>query len=90
MSDPKLESLEDRIKEARKVSAPEPIKAPDNSMSDGMRAGSEFLAHVFGGAILGYAIDYFFGTLPWGLIVVCIGGFATGVWSANKAMNKKG
>lgn len=52
------------------------------------QAGSEFLASVLGGAILGYGIDWFFNTLPWGMIAFIILGFVSGVYRANESMKK--
>ena len=51
-----------------------------------MRAGSEFLAAVIGFAVMGYGIDYFFETKPWGMILLMILGFVAGVYTANKTM----
>jgi ATP synthase protein I len=48
-------------------------------MSRGFRLGSEFVAAVIVGAGLGYLVDMFLPTRPWGLIVLLLLGFAAGV-----------
>ncbi len=58
----------------------------------GARAGSEFLASVLAGAIIGYGIDWFFNVQPWGMIIFIILGFVSGTFRANTTMqqtNKK-
>jgi ATP synthase protein I len=44
-----------------------------------MRLGADFVAGVVVGAALGWGIDRFFGTAPWGLIIFLMLGFAAGV-----------
>ena len=51
-------------------------------------AGSIFLSSVIGGGLLGYGIDWFFGTLPWGLLFFIVMGFVSAVIQANAAMKK--
>ena len=44
-----------------------------------LRFGSEFVAGVIVGFVIGYTIDQLFGTSPWGMIVFLLLGFAAGV-----------
>lgn len=44
-----------------------------------VKLSSEFIAAVFVGAILGYVLDTFVGTAPWGMIVFLLLGFVAGV-----------
>ena len=44
-----------------------------------LRLSSEFVAGIVVGAALGWFIDRFFGTSPWGLIVFFLLGFGAGV-----------
>ena len=87
----KLDKLDKKVKEARKDSkvnqvdfdkveeeSPEAIKSA--------RAGSEFLASVFAGAFIGFGIDWYFNTTPWGVIIFILIGFISGVYRANSAM----
>ena len=44
-----------------------------------VKLSSEFIAGVVVGVVLGYVIDRFMGTSPWGLIVFLLLGFCAGV-----------
>lgn len=44
-----------------------------------MKLSSEFVAAVIVGALLGYLVDRFAGTAPWGMIVLLLLGFGAGV-----------
>ena len=46
-----------------------------------MRLSTEFIAGVLAGGILGWMFDHYLGTKPWGLIVLLMLGFATGVYN---------
>jgi ATP synthase protein I len=47
-----------------------------------LRLSSEFIAGIVVGAALGWAIDYYAGTSPFGLMVFLLLGFAAGVVNA--------
>lgn len=49
------------------------------SVAQAMKLSSEFIAGVLVGALIGWAIDRFAGTSPWGLIVFLLLGFVAGV-----------
>ncbi|MBC2884525.1 AtpZ/AtpI family protein [Ochrobactrum sp. CM-21-5] len=49
------------------------------SVAQAMKLSSEFIAGIVVGALLGWFIDRFAGTSPWGLIVFLLLGFAAGV-----------
>ena len=88
--DEKLKSLDARIEQAQKDSHAAPSPATDSvkSMHDnpGMRAGSQFVAHVIAGAILGWTIDHFAGTAPIFIASMILLGFGLGIYRANKAL----
>ena len=44
-----------------------------------MKLSSEFIAAIIVGAVLGYVLDRFVGTAPWGMIVLLLLGFCAGV-----------
>ncbi|WP_162651998.1 AtpZ/AtpI family protein [Lentilitoribacter sp. Alg239-R112] len=44
-----------------------------------IKLSSEFIAAIFVGALLGYLLDTYAGTAPWGMIVFLLLGFAAGV-----------
>ncbi|MEP1209169.1 MAG: AtpZ/AtpI family protein [Rhizobiaceae bacterium] len=49
------------------------------------RLSSEFIAGVVVGAGIGYLVDTFFGTSPWGMIVFLLLGFAAAVLNVMRA-----
>ena len=79
------DDLEAKIKAAREEVDEMPLDKPDNR---GMRAGSEFLAAVIGFTALGFGIDKYFNTTPWGMIILSILGFVGGVYTASKTMKE--
>ena len=54
-------------------------------VAQAFRLSSEFIAGVVVGGGIGYAIDAFFGTSPWGLIVFFLLGFATAILNVLRA-----
>ncbi|SFG75921.1 AtpZ/AtpI family protein [Methylobacterium gossipiicola] len=82
----RLKRLETQI-ERKRPSAPSG-SAPRSGSSTGpsplgqaMRLSTEFIAGVLAGGILGWMADHFLGTKPWGLIVLLMLGFLTGVYN---------
>ncbi len=49
-----------------------------SNLARGFQLSTEFVAGILVGGILGWAIDHFAGTSPWGLIVFLLLGFAAG------------
>ena len=84
----KDESFEKRLAAAQKKSMDH---VPDQTQSEesratGMRAGSEFIAAVFGGCVVGYGIGYLTGNIPLFLISFMFIGFGWGIYRAAKTM----
>ncbi|MCW5722699.1 MAG: AtpZ/AtpI family protein [Devosia sp.] len=52
----------------------------------GMRIGTEFVAAVIVGAVIGYLIDLGLGTSPWGLLIVMMMGFAAGILNVTRVV----
>ena len=48
-------------------------------MAQGLKIASEFVAGIAVGSLIGYGIDHFLGTSPFGLIIFLLFGFAAGV-----------
>jgi len=48
-------------------------------MAHGLRLSSELVAGVVVGGAIGYALDYWLGIRPWGVIVFVLLGFAAGM-----------
>lgn len=49
-----------------------------SNLARGFQLSSEFVAGILVGGIIGWSIDHFAGTSPWGLIVFLLLGFAAG------------
>ena len=78
--DPRISTLDERLKAARqredeRVNKP----APDGSDANyrlGNRVLAELVGGMVGGAFIGWVIDQFAGTSPWGLLVMLFVGVA--------------
>jgi len=55
-----------------------------------MRLGSEFVAAVLVGAVLGWGLDKLAGTAPWGMVIFLLLGFAAGVRNVIRASTNSG
>ncbi len=82
----RLKRLETRIEEKRPAASSDPLPrrgAPSGAspLGQAMRLSTEFTAGVLAGGILGWLFDQFLGTKPWGMIVLLMLGFATGVYN---------
>ncbi|WP_426228915.1 AtpZ/AtpI family protein [Pararhizobium sp. DWP3-4] len=91
MTENRKEGLEDRLKrlgsELSEKRKEDPKYAADEARAAQNRKGyqvaiklsSEFVAAIIVGALLGYLLDHFAGTAPWGMIVLLLLGFCAGV-----------
>ena len=79
----RLKSLGQRLDQAgprRASEEPASRPATDHSaLARGFRLSSELVAGVLVGAGLGWLIDRWLGTLPWGMFVFALLGFTAGV-----------
>jgi ATP synthase protein I len=73
-----LRDLRRRVAKARGEGASN-APPPQSAASLALRFGGEFGAAILVGALLGYGIDYFLHTSPWGLVIGLVLGFAAGV-----------
>ena len=88
----RLDQLESKLNKADETLR-EPDSGADSTQSAKNRAGiaqafrlsSEFIAGVVAGAGIGYLIDTFFGTSPWGMIIFLMLGFAAAVLNVMRA-----
>jgi ATP synthase protein I len=70
----------DRVGPGHAESGPSPRSSADMSaFARGMRLSAELVGGVVIGFILGWLLDRWLGTTPWGLIVFLLLGFAAGV-----------
>lgn len=72
--DARLESLDQRLKQAQHDEAVRTGTAQREGQDENYRLGNRVLAELIGGiaggALIGWVIDRFAGTSPWGLLVV--------------------
>ena len=98
-SDPELGDLSARLKDlsgriaAERHEQAESAKPPASmqNTSDyarGYRLVSEFAAGTLVGGLIGYGIDWLFGTLPFGLITFLLLGFGAGFLNLARAANR--
>lgn len=71
-ADPRLDSLDMQLKEARKAEAVRTVArdgVPAKGMRQGNRVLTELIAGPAGGALLGWFVDQWAQTTPWGLLI---------------------
>lgn len=94
VADAELARRLDRLSRALDVERQERAAAerpPSSSGKDyalAFRLASEFVAGVLVGAALGWTLDWFAGTSPWGLIVLLLLGFCAGVLNVMRVAGK--
>ena len=78
--DARLSSLDERLKDARLTEAQRAgVAKPDANYRQGMRVLGELIGPPFGGAVFGVALDSWFGTGHWLLLVLLFVGFGIGI-----------
>lgn len=90
--DARLSSLDDRLRRAERV---EEVRRPTvdemaGVRSTGMRAVQSLVGMPFGGAVIGWLLDHFFGTAPWLMLGLMFVGFLGGIIDVMKISNKSG
>ncbi|QQR35815.1 AtpZ/AtpI family protein [Devosia oryziradicis] len=55
-------------------------------LARGLRIGTEFIAAILVGSVLGYLIDLGLGTSPWGLLIMFLVGFAAGILNVTRVV----
>ena len=82
----------ERARRARESGRRAVDRASDQSsraaMGLGFRIGLELVVAVFVGVALGWAIDRWLGTRPWGMIVLFFLGVAAGMTNVYRAVNR--
>jgi ATP synthase protein I len=78
------EKLDSRRAEERAAEAAQRRQVAPG-MAQAIRLGAEFVAGVLVGAGLGWLIDLWLGTSPWGLVVFLLLGFVAGVLNVLRA-----
>ncbi|MCR6673543.1 AtpZ/AtpI family protein [Devosia ginsengisoli] len=57
-------------------------------MGRGVRIGTEFIAAILVGAVIGYLIDLGLGTRPWGMLIMFLVGFAAGILNVTRVVTQ--
>ena len=86
----RLKRLGKRLGEVRASRPPErspgaPPPADPSAMARGFRLSTELVGGVLLGAALGWLLDRWLGSSPWGLIVLVLLGFTAGVLNVMRA-----
>lgn len=85
-----LDKLKKQLDDAQKVSRPSARERlePRSPVGKVLNVGVELVAGVIVGVFLGLLIDWYFGTSPWGLIVLFVLGSAAGMLNVYRALTK--
>lgn len=97
-NDNRFDELDKRLKAAEDTAnGPKKTKeqtaeseATKKSIAIGLRMGTEFVAGVLVGVVFGLLIDHYFGTSPWGFIILFILGSCAGFANVYRAVNNMG
>ena len=86
----RLRHLGDRLSHVRPDAVSEQSQAPrpsadPSAIARGFRLSSELVAGVLVGAAIGWALDRWLGSSPWGMIVFLLLGFVAGVLNVMRA-----
>lgn len=65
----------------RKAAITEPDKGLGKALATGLRVSSELVAGVLVGGFLGWSIDRWLGTRPFGLLIMLMIGMVAGFWN---------
>ena len=61
------------------------VKADTSALARGFRLSAEFVAGILVGAAIGWLLDRWFGTAPWGMVMLLLLGFAGGILNMIRA-----
>lgn len=88
-------SLDERLRALKKEVRSEEAGDDDgkagrgaSGMGVGGQIAADFIAGIVVGAMIGYGLDWWFGTTPWLLVSLMLLGFAAGVRSAYRAAKR--
>jgi len=80
--------LDKAAEDAKRQVEAERVSGGMQGMGLAFRVAAEFASGVLVGAGLGWLLDHFAGTSPWGLIVLLLLGFVAGVLNVLRAVGK--
>ena len=79
------ERLDQQKGTSRHVESGSSSKSDPSAIARGFRLSTELVGGVAVGAFIGWALDKWLGTTPWGMIVFLLLGFAAGVINVMRA-----
>ena len=85
----RLKSLDSRLRDSDGLQNSENKKSDNVNFSNAIRLSTEFVVAILVGVGIGWAIDYFLGTAPWGMIIMLPLGFIAGVRNIMRAAGLK-
>ena len=91
-ADPRLASLDERLKRAGEAEAARTGQArvdANRGYSQGNRVLAELIAGTAGGALIGWTLDHFLGTTPWFLLGLLFLGVAAAFRSIIRISNER-
>ncbi|SFR79314.1 AtpZ/AtpI family protein [Sphingomonas jatrophae] len=91
-ADPRLRSLDERLKAAADAEAVRTGQArvdANRGYSQGNRVLAELIAGLGGGALVGWTLDHFLGTTPWFLLALLFLGVAAAFRSIIRISNER-
>lgn len=80
-----LKALSEKLEATKKAHQEPENRSEKSGMGEGLKYASEFSAAIIAGALLGYIVDKFAGTGPWGLLIGLLLGFGAGVMNVVRA-----
>ena len=89
----RLRSLGERLGQRRPSRTEQPGSGPrtdHSALARGFRLSTELVAGVLVGAFIGWALDKWLGSSPWGMFVFLLLGFAAGVINVMRAAGVSG
>jgi ATP synthase protein I len=92
------DNFDERLNKAQKELGEDAIGIPttgqtgneadiNSGLATGMRMGLEFMSGTVVGLAIGYAIDRYFNTTPWFLLLFTILGFCAGIMNVYRSIN---
>ena len=81
----RLKSLDSRLSNTHRLQNLESKKSDNVNFSNAIRLSTEFVVAILVGVGIGWAIDRFLGTAPWGMIIMLPLGFIAGVRNIMRA-----
>jgi len=90
--DARIDTLEERLKAAQEREdqrSQSQVKGVDANYRSGNRVLADLLGGILGGLVIGWSIDYFAGTSPWGLLIMLFFGIVVAFRNIIRAANTR-